>query len=198
MQVNFKIFAGPRTLIMIFNLTARLIILPKIDLQARLQRYNQYTPANVLERYIFDIFDVAICLKWGLSFLFNDNIRNRICEHVYYLYEHPDHDDSVSRLTRRFPYTTKWVIYSFPKVKHIWRSYVRFSQNLKSLVPTYKSSPSFFGISPKLAVVIHGAGKRAEELKIPNGCVIAFLSFTCFLSRSLLLIIWYSSQHTGP
>jgi hypothetical protein len=107
------------------------------------------------------------------------------------LYEHPDHDDTVClypRLTWRHPYTTKFVIYSFTKVKHFWHSCMRFSQYLKALVPRYESSPSFFGISPKLAVVIHGAGEWAEDLKIPNGCVmhffLAFLSFTYFLSRS--------------
>ena len=159
---------------MIFNLTAKLIILqivPKIDLQARLQRYNQNRPANVLERCIFNLFDFASFLRLGYAFLSNDNFRDR----VYYLYEHPDHDDSdclYPRLTWRHPYTTKWVIYSFPKVKHFWRCCMRFSRDLKALVPMYKSSPSFFGISPKLAVVIHGAGKWAEDLKIPNGCVI--------------------------
>jgi hypothetical protein len=160
---------------MIFNLKARLIILqiiPKIDLQleARLQRFNQNRPANVLERCIFNFFHFALFLTLGYSFLFKADFRDR----VYYLYEHPDHDDSVClypRLTWRYPYTTKWVIYSFPKVKQFWRSCIRFSQHLKALVPTYKSSPSFFGISPKLAVVIHGAGEWAEDLKIPNGCV---------------------------
>ena len=165
---------------MIFNLTARLIILPKINLHARLQRLNQHTPANVLERWILNIFDFGLFVCLGIAFFFKDGFRDR----VYYLYEHPDHDDSLClypRLTWRFPYTTKWVIYAFPKVKHFWRTCMRFSRNLKSLVPTYKSSPSFFRISPELAVVIHGAGKRAESLKTPNGCVMDlspyFLSF---------------------
>ena len=167
---------------MIFNFTARLVtlqILPKIDIQARLLRFNQNRPANVLERCIFSIFDLALCLGLGLAFIFKHDFRDR----VYYLYEHPDHDDSLClypRLTWRFPYTTKLVLYSFPKVKHVWRNCMRFSQDLKSLVPTFKSSPSFFGISPKLAVVIHGAGKWAEELKIPNGCVIKFPNFLIF------------------
>ena len=155
---------------MIFNLTAKLIILPKIDLQARLQRFNQNRPANALERCIFNILDFTFFLSWGCSFLFEADFRNR----VYYLYEHPDHDDSVClypRLTWRYPSTTKWVNYYFPKVRHFWRSYMRVSRDLKTLVPTYKSSPSFFGISPKLAVVIHGAGEWADDLKIRNGCV---------------------------
>ena len=160
---------------MIFNLTATLItlqIIPKIDLQARLQRFNQNMPANVLERCIFYIFDLLKFLRLGYYFIFEAGFRDR----VYYLYEHPDHDDSdclYPRLTWRHPYTTKWVIHSFPKVKQFWRSCMRFSRGLKAILPTYKSSPSFFRISPKLAVVIHGAGKwAAEDLKIPNGCVI--------------------------
>jgi hypothetical protein len=176
---------------MTFNLTARLIIIltkiiPKIDLKARLQRFNQNTPANILERCIFNISEFFLCLSLGYAFFFRDDFRER----VYYLYEHPDHDDPLClypRLTWRFPYTTKWVIYSLPKVMHFWRNCMRFSQDLKSLVPTFKSSPSFFGISPKLAVVIHGAGKWAEDSKIPNGCVME--SFPSLLSRSLLLTI---------
>ena len=173
----------PRTLIMTFNLTARLIlrIIPKIDLQARLQRFNQNTPANLLERCIFIIFDSFLCVTLGLSFLFDDDFRDR----VYYLYEHPDHDDSVClypRLRWHFPGITKWVIYSFPKVIHFWRSCTRVFRDLKSVVPTYKSSPSFFGMSSKLAVVVHDAGKWAEYSKIPNGCVmdhshLLFISF---------------------
>ena len=167
---------------MIFNITARLItlqILPKVDLQARLQRFNQNTPANRLERCIFNFFDFILCLSLGFSFLFNVDFRDR----VYYLYQHPDHDDSVClypRLTWRFPSTTKWIIYAFPKVKHFWHSCMQFSRDLKSLVSTYKASPSFFRISPKLAVVIHGEGKRAENLKIPNGCVLNILSILIF------------------
>lgn len=193
MQVKLQDFrwpTNPLIRVMIFNLTARLItqVFPKIDIQARRQRFDQNTPANLLERCIFNIFDFILCLGMGLSFLFIHNFRDR----VYYLYEHPDHDDDLClypRLTWRHPNTTKWVIYSFPKVKHFWSSCIRFSRDLKSLVPTYKSSPSFFRISPKLAVVIHGAGKRAGELKIiPNGCVTdffppAFLTFNLGLSE---------------
>ena len=185
-------FRCPRTLIMTFNFTARLIILqiiPKIDLQARLQRFNQNTPANVLERCIFNIFDFLLCLCLCLSFLFKADFRDR----VYYLYQHPDHDDSdclYPRITWRLPNTTKWVIYFFPKVMHFWRSCIRFSRYLKSLVPTYKSSPSFFRMSPRLAVVIHGAGKWAANSKFPNGCVMdLFLSFSYLLLRFLLLTI---------
>ena len=171
---------------MTFNFTARLIILqiiPKIDLQARLQRFNQNTPANVLERCIFNIFDFLLCLCLCLSFLFKADFRDR----VYYLYQHPDHDDSdclYPRITWRLPNTTKWVIYFFPKVMHFWRNCIQVSRDLMSLVPTYKSSPSFFGMSPRLAVVIHGAGKWAANSKIPNGCVMdLFLSFSYLLSR---------------
>ena len=174
-----------------FNLTARLIILtnqiaPKIDLQARIQRFNQNRPANVLERCIFNTIDFTLFLSLGCCFLFMDTFRHR----VYYLYEHPDHDDTVClypRLTWRHPNTTKFVICSFTKVKYFWCSCMRFSRYLKALVPTYKSSPSFFGISPKLAVVVHGAGEWAEDLKIRNGCVmdlffLVFLSFTVFVA----------------
>ena len=182
---------------MTFNYTARLIIqiIPKIDLQASLQRFNQNTPANVLERWIFNIFDFLLCLGLGLAFLFKPSFRDR----VYYLYEHPDHDDPdclYPRIKWRLPYTTKWVIYFFPKVLHFWRSCIRFSRDLKSLVPTYNSSPSFFGMSPELAVVIHGAGKWAADSKFPNGCVMDlfsyFLSYSYLLSRFFLLILLHN------
>ena len=144
---------------------------PDIDPQARLQRYNQNRPANVLERCIFNIFDFLYLLpRMGLFFLFEPAFRDR----VYYLYEHPDHDDPdclYPRLKWRHPYTTKWIVYLFPKVRRIWHRSLRFSRDLKALVPSYKSSPSIFGVSPKLAVVVHGAGEWAEDSKIPNGCV---------------------------
>ena len=73
----------------------------------------------------------------------------------------------------------------FPKVLHFWRSCIRFSQDLKSLVPMYKSSASFFGMSPKLAVVIYGAGKWAADSNFPNGCVI-HLSHNSYLILRIL------------
>ena len=168
------------------NLTARLTTLisnhlgqnvPKIDLPARLQRYNQNTPANALERCLFNIFDFAFVLPgMGFFFLFEDSFRKR----VYYLYEHPDHDDPLClypRLKWRHPYTTKWVMYLFPKVRRIWCRCLKFSRDVKELVSTYISSPSIFGVSPKLAVVVHGAGEWAEGLTIPNGCVDRFFLF---------------------
>ena len=201
LHARFLLPTNPRPDIMSYNLIARLIILTSQIIPGFDLRFNQNRPANVLERSLIYMFDFLSFLRLGYYFLFTDTFRDR----VYYLYEHPDHDDPdclYPLLAWRHPYTTKWVIHSFPKVKNFWRSCMRFSRALKSLVPTFKSSPSFFGISPKLAVVIHGAGEWAEGLKIPNGCVIdllpAYLSFTYFLSRPLLLHIKYSpSQHTG-
>lgn len=164
------------------NLTARLLTItnrlgqniPKIDLEARLQRYNQNRPASALERCVFNIVDFGYLLpSMGFHFIFTDAFRDR----VYYLYEHPDHDDSgclYPRIKWRHPYTTKWIIYLFPKVRRIWHRCLRLSRDLKALVPTFKSSPSVFGVSPKLAVVIHGAGEWAEDLKIPNGFIRIF------------------------
>ena len=188
---------------MIFNLTAKLIIIilqiipKKIDFQAKLvrQRFDKNAPTNVLEKCIFNCFNLVLFFKLAYAFLFVDYFRDR----VYYLYEHPDHDDPLWFLKRRHPYMTKWIIHSFPKLKHFWRSCMRFSRYMKSLVPTYKSSPSFFGISPKLAVVVHGAGEWAEDLQIRNGCVHGSFfpsqfKFLPFLSRYIGLSEYITRQ----
>ena len=146
---------------------------PKLDLSGCQQRLNQNTPANTLERCVFIGFDLALILSMCFCFLTDDDLRDR----VYYLYEHPDHDDPLClypQLIRRYPYTARWLIYFFPKVRHIWHKYLQFSRSLKSLIPTYKSSPSMFGLSPKLAIAIHGAGEWTEDLKIPSGCVAGY------------------------
>ena len=148
---------------------------PKMDLQARQQRFiirlNQNRPANFWERCLFNIFAFGVVFPIiGLTFILDDRFRER----VYYLYEHPDHDDSVCLypyLKWRHPYTTRWIVYLFPKVQRIWQKYLQFSREFKALIPTYKSSPSMFGLSPKLAIVVHGAGEWAEDLRIPSGCV---------------------------
>ena len=194
------------------HLTARLIALinslgqsvPKIDFQARLKRFNLNTPANLLERCLFNIVEFGFIFPiMGLTFLSDDRFRDR----VYYLYEHPDHVDSVCLypyLKWRHPYTTRWVIYLFPKVKGIWQKYLWLSGALKAIIPTYKSSPSILGISPKLAIVVHGAGEWAEDLKIPYRYVFfvystveinsyrSCLSPSYILSRSSLFDITFS------
>ncbi|KAF8814870.1 hypothetical protein BYT27DRAFT_7205886 [Phlegmacium glaucopus] len=168
--MNLNLIARLRTLTSRLNESR-----PNLDLQGRRERFikrlNTNKPANTLERFIFNTFEFSVVVPIiGLSFLLQDGFRER----VYYLYEHPDHDDHhclYPYLMNRHPYTTRWLIYLFPKVKNIWQKYLRFSQALKVLVPTYKSSPPMFGLTPKLAIVVHGAGEWAEELKIPYGCI---------------------------
>ena len=186
--MNLKLIASLKPL------TDRLI--PKIDLARLPQRYDQNRPANIGERCIFYIIDFAIVSTMGLFFIFEDDFRER----VYYLYEHPDHQDTVClypNLKWRHPYATRWIIYLFPKVRRTWKRCLKFSRTLKTLIPTYKSSPSIFGPSPKLAMVIHGAGEWAGNLTIPNGCVVnlfsnSWESSSYFVSWSSLLDITFS------
>jgi len=165
---------------------------PKIDLQGRRQRFlkrlNMNKPSNLLERCIFNIFEFSVVFPIiGLTFLLEDGFRER----VYYLYEHPDHDDHLCLypyLKYRHPYTTRWIVYLFPKVKRTWQKYLQLSRALKALLPTYKSSPPMLGLTPKLAVVVHGAGEWAEDFKIPNGCVMG-LFFPMFGTVLIFLLL---------
>lgn len=157
-------------------------------------------PANTFDKCIFNIFDFTILFPtMGFFSLCEDAFRQR--RGLLFV--------QTSRSQRPSLSLSAWLcgiltqpIESFTfflklDISGCWfwhgpHGCLRFSRNLKALIPTYTSSPLIFGVSPKLAVMVHGAGKWAEDLKIPSWCVFDLFPTpkNKFLSSYFLLRLW--------